>query len=62
MCLWQTVGDDSYVHISWSMSLMVGENGYWLCPWQMVVEDGYVPCLCPWQTVMSMLHVDGSSP
>jgi hypothetical protein len=32
---------------------MVGEDGYWLCPWQMVGEEdgsnGY--WLCPWQMV-----------
>ncbi len=39
MCLWQTVGDNNYVHVSWSLSMMVGENGYWLSPWQMVGEE-----------------------
>jgi hypothetical protein len=39
MCLWQTVGDDSYFHVRWFKSMMVGEKGYWLCPWQMVGEE-----------------------
>ncbi len=33
MCLWQTVGDDSYVHVRWFMSMMVGGDyvhGRWL--------------------------------
>jgi hypothetical protein len=40
---------DSYVDDSWFMSMMVGENGYWLCPWQMVVEDGYVSMADSWR-------------
>jgi hypothetical protein len=48
MCLWQTAGDDSYVHASWFMSMMVGEDGYWLCPWQMVGEDGDVSLADSW--------------
>ncbi len=49
MCPWQTVGDDSYIHVIWFMSMMVGEDGYWLCPWQMVVEDGYVSMADSWR-------------
>jgi hypothetical protein len=35
MCLWLTVMS----MFSWFMSMMVGEEGYWLCPWQMVGEE-----------------------
>jgi hypothetical protein len=32
------------------MSMMVGEDGYWLCPWQMVgEEDGYVSMADSWR-------------
>jgi hypothetical protein len=49
LCPWLTVRGDSYVHVSWSISMMVGEDGYWLCPWQMVVEDGYVSMADSWR-------------
>jgi hypothetical protein len=42
LCFYGRVGGDSYVHVIYFMSMMVGEDGYWLCPWQMVGEDGFV--------------------